>query len=208
MGSKYQLKNSSFYLDGTDIPKNIPNITDSHTLHEVEKELILEAYEIFYSELTEDTIFDEAYFKSLHQRTFESLYEWAGKYRDFNMAKGDSRFCQGAFVDSESKKIFDALKIENYLKDYGDISKEEFAKKLAYYKCELIALHPFYELNGRTTRMFFDMITAYNDYQYIDYSRTSPKEYIEASIACVQFADCSQMEQIIFNGLCPNRDQK
>ncbi len=44
------------------------------------------------------------------------------------MAKDDSRFCQGAFVHSESKKIFDALKIENYLKDCSDISKEEFAK--------------------------------------------------------------------------------
>ncbi len=95
MVSKYQLNNNNFYHDGTDIPINKLNITDSNTIHEIEKQLILEAYEVFFNELRQDTVFDENYFKSLQKRTFESLYDWAGEYRDFNMAKGDSRFCQG-----------------------------------------------------------------------------------------------------------------
>jgi len=117
------------------------------------------------------------------------------------MAKGESRFCQGAFVDSESQKIFDALKDDNYLKDYENKPKEEFAHKLAYYQCELIALHPFFELNGRITRMFFDMIAAYNGYQFIDYSITKPHKYIDASIECVQYADSEALQRIILQGL-------
>ncbi len=201
MASKYQLKDSSLYIDGTSIPKNRLTIADSEEIQEFEKELIEEAYTVFYDELKEDTVFDEKYFISLHKRTFESLYDWAGKYRDFNMSKGDSRFCQGGFVKSSSKKIFDELKEDNYLKDYEKYSKEVFAKKLAYYKCEIIALHPFYELNGRITRLFFDMIAVYNGYKYIDYSTISSEKYIEASIECVQFADCSKFEKIIFDGL-------
>ncbi len=206
MASKYQLKNNNFYLDGTDIPLNNLNITDSNTIHEIEKQLIQEAYELFFSELTQNTIFDEIYFKSLQKRTFESLYDWAGEYRDFNMAKGDSRFCQGAFIESASKKIFEELANDGFLKNYENISKEKFAKKLAYYKCELNALHPFYELNGRITRMFFDMIVAYNGYKYIDYSVVSSEEYIQAAIECVQYANNETMEKIILAGLCPNRD--
>jgi cell filamentation protein len=129
MVSKYHLENSLIYLEGSDIPRNKLGITDSDELHEFERELLTEAYQIFYNELDDNTVFDEAYFK-----------------------------------------------------------------------CELIALHPFYELNGRIIRLFFDMIVRYNNYRYIDYSNITP-EYINASIKCVQFADCTAIEKIIANGL-------
>ena len=201
MTSEYQLKNSLFYYKDSDVPHNRFDIKESQAVHELEKELLVEAYAIFFDELDVSTVFDEAYFVSLLKRTFESLYEWAGKYRDFNMAKGDSRFCQGAFVAGSSKKIFDALKEDQYLQNYENQDKALFASKLAYYQCEIIALHPFYELNGRITRMFFDMIAAYNGYKFIDYSHVTPSDYINAAIECVQFADCSKLEKIIYLGL-------
>ena len=201
MASKYKNEASSIYIDGTDVPKNKFNLTNSIQIHELERELIKEAYETFYDELDEDTVFDENYLKSLHKRTFGEIYEWAGVYRDFNMSKGESRFCQGSFVISSSKKIFEELKKDNYLKDYGNKSKEEFAKKLVYFKCEINALHPFCELNGRITRMFFDMIVAFNGYKFIDYSTVTSKHYISCAIECVQFADESGFEEIILNGL-------
>ncbi|MFK5986104.1 MAG: Fic family protein [Pseudomonadota bacterium] len=201
MGSKYQLKNSSLYYEDTEIPKNKFNIKNSEAIHELEKELLEEAYEIFFNELDENTIFDEYYYRQLHQRTFESLYEWAGQYRDFNMAKGESRFCQGEFLVPSSKKIFTDLKKDNYLKDFEQTAKIDFVKKIAYYKCELNALHPFYELNGRVTRMFFDMIVAFNGYKFIDYSTVSPEFYIAKAIECVQFADSSGFEKIILDGM-------
>ncbi|MGE4418699.1 MAG: Fic/DOC family protein [Sulfurimonas sp.] len=201
MASKYKNQVSSIYIKDSDVPINKAGIKSSEQIHELEKELLFEAYEIFYDELNEDTVFDENYFIQLHKRTFGNLYEWAGKYRDFNMSKDESKFCQGMYVNSSSKKIFDELKKDNYLKDYEHKSKEDFAQKLAYYKSELIALHPFYELNGRITRLFFDMIAVYNGYKYIDYSSVSTKEYIDAAIECVIYANSEKMQDIIFNGL-------
>ena len=201
MASKYQLESNLYYYEDSDVPHNKFDIKDIQAIHEIEKELLSEAYAIFFDELTESTVFDEAYFITLHKRTFEGLYDWAGSYRNFNMAKGDSRFCQGEFIEGSSRKIFQELKEDGYLKNFENSETELFAKKLAYYQCELIALHPFYELNGRTTRMFFDMIVAYNGYKFIDYSHVTPQDYIDAAIECVQFADCSKLEQIILLGL-------
>jgi len=200
MASKYHLENSFIYIADTDIPHNKLGIIDSEELHELERELLEEAYQVFTDELDDTMVFDEDYFKSLHRRTFESLYDWAGKYRDFNMMKGDSRFCQGAYVESYSNKLFSELAKVNYLKN-TELSRAEFVQQLAYFKCELIALHPFYELNGRITRLFFDMLVRYNGYQYIDYSNISPEQYIKAAIDCVQLADCMAMERIISSGL-------
>ncbi len=200
MASKYHLENSFIYIADTDIPHNKLGISNSEELHELESELLEEAYQVFSDELNDTMIFDEDYFKSLHSRTFESLYDWAGKYRYFNMMKGDSRFCQGAYVESYSNKLFAELAKVNYLKN-TELSRTEFVQQLAYFKCELIALHPFYELNGRITRLFFDMLVRYNGYQYIDYSTISPEQYIKAAIDCVQFADCMAMERIISSGL-------
>ena len=201
MASKYNVQYSELYIKDTDVPKNKLNIEDSIQIHELEKELLTEAYQVFYDELDENTIFDETYFIELHRRTFDALYDWAGIYREHNMSKGESRFCQGMYVKSSSKKIFAKLEKENYLKNCENISKEKFAQKLAYYKCEINALHPFYELNGRITRLFFDMIALFNGYKYIDYSSVTPKEYIDAAIECVQFADSDNMKTIILNGL-------
>lgn len=203
MASKYLLESNSIYIDGTDIPHNKLGITNTVELHELERELLEEAYQVFYNELDDDTLFDEAYFKALHGRTFEGLYDWAGEYRHFNMTKGSTRFCLGAYVESSSRKLFAELAKMSYLKNFSR-SKVEFARQLAYFKCELIALHPFCELNGRITRLFFDMIALSNGYSYIDYSAITPETYINASIDCVQFADSRSMEKIITNGLKAN----
>jgi cell filamentation protein len=200
MASKYHLEASHIYLDDSDVPHNKLGIIDSDELHEIERELLEEAYQVFYHELSDTTVFNEAYFKALHHRTFGCLYEWAGKYRSFNMTKGTSRFCQGEFVESSSRKLFAELARDNYLTDVAN-SRADFVKQLAYFKCELIALHPFCELNGRVTRLFFDMIALFNGYHHIDYSHVTPEIYIKASIDCVQFANSSGMEKIIELGL-------
>ena len=115
MSSKYRLDRSPIYIPGTSVPYNKLGIKDPETLHLLEGELLKEAYATFYDELTDATKFDEDYFKSLHRRTFESLYEWAGEYRTFNMSKGESRFCQGVYVASESKRIFKQMEERDWL---------------------------------------------------------------------------------------------
>ena len=71
--------------------------------------------------------------------------------------------------------------------------------------CELIALHPFFEFNGRITRLFFDIIATYNGYEYIDYQNTlefedGDNKFIKASIDCISGKN-NEMFQIVLNGL-------
>jgi len=202
---KYQFNKSSIYIDGTDIPKNRFGIKDANFIHTLEKKLLHKAYSKFSSELNSKTLLNEEYFINLHKKTFESLYDFAGIYRDVNMAKGDSQFCLAKHLHTQSKLIFDKLESENYLIDVKD-NKLKFAQKMAYYQGELIALHPFYELNGRVIRLYCDMLAIKNGYKPINYEDTiKDSRYIQASIDAVQYADVSKLEEIIFNGLVKNR---
>lgn len=203
--SKYTQENNYIYYEDTNIPRNKLNIRNLRKLEEEEQKLLLKGYEHFHKNLAENTIFDENYFKELHRETFNKLYEFAGKYRNVNISKGYSTFCQVRFLEQTSNEIFKKLENDNYLKDYAEKSKEEFAEKIGFYMCELIALHPFLELNGRITRLFFDMIATYNGYEYIDYQDTIKQNdednlFIQASIDCMSGNE-SQMFQIILNGL-------
>jgi cell filamentation protein len=115
--SKYRFEASDIYLPGTEIPANRLGIRDAELLGEVEEILLQQAYQVFVGELEPVNRFDEAYFQTLHQRTFATLYDWAGAYRTVDMIKGDSLFCRAMFLESEARRIFGELKAENYLKD-------------------------------------------------------------------------------------------
>ena len=205
--SKYQFTESDIYLPGTDIPRNRLGIETPDLLHEVEGALLQQAYTRFITELDPTVRFDEDYLISLHRDTYETLYEWAGLYRTVDMSKGGSLFCRAAYLEQEARRVFRELEQEQYLKQAADLTVEKFAERLAHYQSELIALHPFYELNGRITRLFFDLIAVYNGYEPIDYSQALAEgpsglnAYIEASILCVQRADSSKLQQIIQQGL-------
>jgi cell filamentation protein len=199
---KYYPPSNHIYYENSDIPINKLNIHDSQLIHELERELLLKSYEYFHTSLTETTCFDQNYLQTIHKHLFETLYAWAGEYRTVNISKGTSMFCPYMNLDAFSANIFKQLESENYLRDYEDKStKEKFAKRLAYYMCELIVLHPFSEGNGRSLRLLFDMIVTYNGYEYIDYANTLNNDgFITASIDCME-ADCSKMESIISSGL-------
>lgn len=204
--SKYQFHESDIYIPGTSIPVNKLGITDEATLAATEADLLGQAYEIFVAELDINQIFDAAYFLSLHQRTFESLYEWAGQYRSVDMLKGQSMFCRAIYLRTELERIFKQLADEKYLREVSQ-STDEFAERLAYFQSELIALHPFYELNGRVTRLFFDLIAICHGYAPIDYDSALTNDpevgnnYIRASIDCVQRADSKALKKLILAGL-------
>jgi cell filamentation protein len=194
-------------LPGTEIPRNRPGIDDPVLLQEIESALLAQAYRVFIDELSPDTRFDEACFKSLHARAFSTLYGWAGQYRTVDMVKGGSLFCRAEYLPKESTRLFARLESEGFLKDAKGWPRERFAERLADYQSELIALHPFLELNGRITRLFFDLIAIGNGYAPIDYQgaltvdESGQNAYIRASIACVQQADHRTLQRIILDGL-------
>lgn len=66
-------------------------------------------------------------------------------------------------------------------------------------------MHPFFEFNGRITRLFFNIITTYNGDEYIDYQNAlkienGDNKFIKASIDCMS-GNKNEMFQIVLNGL-------
>jgi cell filamentation protein len=203
--SKYTEDKKYIYYPNTSVPINKLDIRDRKSLEVEERKLLLIGYEYFHKNLSESTLFNEKYFKKLHKKTFGDLYDFAGEYRTINISKGYTTFCQVRFLEQTSKEIFRKLERDNYLKEYAAKPKAEFARKTAYYMCELIALHPFFEINGRTIRLFFDMIATFNGYEYIDYKDALAMEdgdnkFIKASIDCMT-GDDDKIYQIIWSGL-------
>ena len=192
--SKYTSKNSKIYYPNTDIPIHKLNLKNKDELIKLENYLLLQTYEKFGTPTKLEL--NEEFFINLHKNTFVDLYEWSGKYRDIDMAKGGSLFCRGLYVKKEINTLFQKLKKDNYLKN---LSKNNFYKKLAYYKCELIAIHPFYEINGRIIRLFIDILALNNGYDFIDYSKISKDAYIECAIKCVREADYQCFEKMFFD---------
>ena len=211
--SKYQFHQSDIYQPGTVLPINRLNIGDAEILREIEAQLLQQAYETFVSELTADTRFDEPYFQSLNQRTFDTLYDWAGQYRTQDMVKGGSMFCRATFLPNEARRIFLELENEDFLQGAALWPLARFADRLAYYQSELIALHPFYELNGRITRLFFDLIAIANGFGPVNYGLALRDDsevdnnYIRASIDCVQRADHALLRELVLAGLSSSESE-
>ena len=200
---KYSSDKNYIYYSGTNIPVNKLGIQNQKEIDELEAQLFLKTYEHFHTNITSRTIFNKKYLKDLHAFAFSKLYSWAGEYRSSNISKGNAVFCQARYLDEQMRRFFTEFGKENHLMDYRNKSPEEFAEKIAYFMCELIALHPFNELNGRTIRLFFDMIAVYNGYEYINYDNISAREdnkFIQASKHCMN-KDCKPMERIILKGL-------
>ena len=200
---KYFSDKNYIYYPNSNIPINKLGIKNTEEIEELETQLFFKTYEHFHENLNGKINFNQKYLKNLHKFAFSKLYSWAGKYRDKNISKGNAVFCQAIHIKSQADKIFLELKKDKYLKDFRNKTIDEFADKIAYYMCELIVLHPFFELNGRTIRLFFDMIAVYNGYEYISYEDIGDRQnndFIQASKYCMS-GDCNLMKKIILKGL-------
>ena len=135
--------------------------------------------------------FDKSHFLKIHEYLFEDIYPFAGKIRNENISKGEFRFAQFEYIESELEKLLNQLKKENYLKG---LDKVALVKKLAYYLAELNVLHPFREGNGRTIREFIRQLALKNGYQF-NLQKVKPQEMLQASIESVM--DTTKLEMIL-----------
>lgn len=145
----------------SDVLINLFDITDEEKLKELEK-----VYTLFrLSELKINPPKNPANmdaFLEIHRYILQDVYPFAGELRREMISKGSSSFAHPQFIEPELKKIFQALKEEDYL---TNLPREEFISRLAYYLAELNALHPFREGNGRTTREFARQLALNARYQ-------------------------------------------
>src|SRR5699024_2414104 len=86
-------------------------------------------------------------FKKLHHYLFQDIYPFAGAFRDVQLMKGNTRFCQVQFINDYAIELFHQLKTESPWR-----SLDEAAGRLADFKSELNMVDAFREGDGRTIR--------------------------------------------------------
>ena len=104
--------------------------------------------------------------QQIHEYLFGGLYDFAGQIRTLNIAKGGFRFAPVQFL-------------ENTLKTIETMPESSFDKIVDKY-VEMNVAHPFMEGNGRSTRIWLDLIFKKNLKLCVDWSNINKKEYLAA----------------------------
>lgn len=139
----------------SEILPNLLNITTTEEIDESEFLGFVYAQQKAIDDLSDDTIFDVSYLYNLHKDALGHLYSFAGNLRTVNISKGNFVFSPANFLP-QSMKDFET----EFLNGLKDISNDEniLLQNLARMHAELLFIHPFREGNGRTIRMFTNLI--------------------------------------------------
>lgn len=184
---KYCYKDSNILI-------NKLNIKNYSLLDETERVIVaLKLYELGKRKVIDNV--DLECFKNIHKYLFEDIYDFAGKFRNVNIAKGSFKFAEYQFVEQEIERLFEKLKNENYLKD---LSKEELSKRLSYYLSELNVLHPFREGNGRAIREFIRQLAIGTGHE-LNWANTIHDAILKTTIISVVHNE--ELEKVILKCL-------
>ena len=150
------------------ILENKLNITDPAELarqeEKISKTRAKEMFETGYLDTLESGTFETL--KKIHKFLFEEIYEFAGKLRKVNIAKGNFRFVPLAYLDEAVKNI-EKMPQSTY---------EEIIEKYV----EMNIAHPFREGNGRSTRIWLDLILKRELNLVVDWSKVDKTDYLLA----------------------------
>lgn len=179
------------YPDTADILKNKLNIHDAGRLLEAEIRLVsIRLYQLYANPISGS--FDFEHLCNIHHHIFQDVYDWAGKTRTVNIAKGNSLFCPAWNLSGYADDIF-----RSYHKDCMRTkdSRSEFIHILAEHYADLNALHPFREGNGRSQREFCRELCLKCGYLF-DLTHTCRDEMLKASIDSLEKGDNTGLETI------------
>jgi cell filamentation protein len=168
------------YYPGTSVLINFEDIRDPEQLLERETELHLAAYEEMFGTFDEQLTPDLPFFYYLHHMMFSRLYVWAGRPRSVGISKDGTPFCPPQNIDAMMGALFSELEGERWL---TGLELQSFLGRAAYYVCEVNAIHPFREGNGRTIRFYLDVLSARARGDIFDWTLTDENEFLRACVA-------------------------
>ena len=102
----------------------------------------------------------------IHAYLFEEIYEFAGKIREVNIAKGNFRFAPLMYLQASL----------GHIDGMPQTSFDEIIEKYV----EMNIAHPFREGNGRATCIWLDLILKQEQQQVIDWNQVDKDDYLSA----------------------------
>ena len=149
----------------------------------------LKAYELWESGIL-DTI-EVGSIKGLqqiHAYIFGGLFDFAGQIRQKTISKGGFTFCLAQYLPQQLQTI------ERMPEDSIDAVIDKYV--------EMNIAHPFMEGNGRSTRIWLDLMLKAKFSCCVDWSHINKKDYLEAMTLSV--ADATRIKQLL-NGALTNK---
>mgnify|MGYP004624869057 FL=1 len=148
--------------------ENKLNITDQAELareeERISKSCAKKMFETGYLNTLEPGTFETL--KQIQKYLFEEIYEFAGELRKVNIAKGNFRFTPLSYLEEAIKNI-EKMPQSTY---------EEIIEKYV----EMNIAHPFREGNGRSTRIWLDLILKKELNLVVDWSKVDKTDYLLA----------------------------
>ncbi|MCL2020039.1 MAG: Fic family protein [Oscillospiraceae bacterium] len=136
----------------------------SKTIDEQSKE---KAYKLYDSgEITKIEVGTVKGLCQIHQYIFDGLFGFAGEIRSKNISKGNFRFAS-------------ALYLKDVLSSVEAMPESAYEEIIAKY-VEMNVAHPFMEGNGRSTRIWLDLILKKNLRLCVDWSQVGKNAYLSA----------------------------
>ena len=137
--------------------------------------------------------------QEIHGFLFQDIFDFAGKTRDVNLSKGNFRFANLLYLESNLAII----------ERMPEGSFDEIIEKYV----EMNVAHPFMEGNGRATRIWLDQILKRSLGQVVDWQRVPRSAYLQAmerslvndlELRCLLFPALTERvedREILFKGL-------
>ena len=123
--------------------------------------------------------------QQIHAYLFGGLYGFAGKIRTVNIAKGGFQFAMAAYLPATLQQI-------------EQMPEDTFEQIVDKY-VEMNVAHPFREGNGRSTRIWLDLILKKRLKRCVDWSMINKKDYLDAMTRSV--ADSTKVRNLLENAL-------
>ena len=148
--------------------ENKPSITNLVELAKGEERITkIKALELFdTNKINEIEVGTFNGLSQIHKFLFEDVYYFAGKLRNENIAKGNFRFVPCIYLTAALSKI-------------DEMPQNTFDEIVDKY-VEMNVAHPFREGNGRSTRIWLDLILKKELNQVVDWSKIDKEEYLLA----------------------------
>lgn len=148
--------------------ENKLGILDSAELARVEEKMSkTKAISLFKENLLEESeVGTFIGLAKIHKYLFDDIYEFAGKVRDVNIAKGGFRFVPAMYLEAALESI-DQMPQSSF---------DEIVEKYV----EMNVAHPFREGNGRSMRIWLDIILKKELKQVVDWSKVNKEDYLLA----------------------------
>lgn len=147
--------------------ENKLNINNEVELAKEEERITkLRALELFDKNILNDINGTFKGLSKIHKYLFDSIYDFAGNIREVNISKGSFRFASFIYLKDILNKI--------------DMMPEDAFDKIIEKYVEMNIAHPFREGNGRSMRIWLDVILKKNLNKVIDWSKVKKEEYLLA----------------------------